>query len=249
MGFLDAFRSKPDAAPEPLLPLPRATRTWPKAQPAAPKAAVPAVSSLSAPPTPPGSRPAPAVPTPKPPTAVVRPPAPKPAVAVAPPPPAPVRPKSDHASLQRPAPAAKADDTSLQRMAPAARKEATQVASAFARWKQTVAPYSAPLPAAARDESSVVVRPAPAAEPPRQQDPVLYAVRAAAKAARGDHEGAIVDYGIAIEIDPKCVTAYAARAASLEALGRTEDAKKDYAKSIEIELRREIARLARPLGS
>ena len=31
--------------------------------------------------------------------------------------------------------------------------------------------------------------------------------------------------------------------------GRTEEAKKDYHASIEIELRREIARLARPLGT
>lgn len=218
MGFLGSFFGKPDQPAEPVLPLPRAVRTWPKAQPAAPRAtAAPPLSSLNAPPP-----------------AVVRPAASTPA-----------RPPAAPA----PAPAAH-EDTSIARMAPAYRKEASQVAQAFAKWKQAQGPSSAaaverPEPAPRRDEpSEVVLRPSP--EPPapaRREDPVMHVARGAAQAARGDHDAAIAAFTRAIEIDPTCTTAWAARACSLEAKGDLEAAKKDYAKSIDIELRQEIARL------
>ena len=221
MGFLNSFFGKPEPAAEPVLPLPRATRTWPKAQPAPGRTApAPAVSSLSAPPPPPAVRPV--APTP------VRPPAP-------------------------PAPAAGAvhEDTSIARMAPAYRKEASQVAQAFAKWKQQKAAAPEPPPAARRDESSeIVLRPSPEppAPPARREDPVMHVARGAAMAARGEHDAAIAAFTRAIEIDPKCTTAWAARACSLEAKGDLDAARKDYAKSIDIELRQEIARQARPLG-
>ena len=213
MGFLGSFFGAPDKPAEPVLPLPRATRTWPKAQPAAPRETAPApVSSLNAPP------------------AVVRPAASTPA-----------RPPA------APAPAAPAahEDTSIARMAPACRKEASQVAQAFAKWKQAKASApEAPAPAARADESSeIVLRPSPEPPPARREDPVMHVARGAALAARGDHDAAIAAFTRAIEIDPKCTTAWAARACSLEAKGDLEAAKKDYAKSIDIELRQEIARL------
>ncbi|HEX7896240.1 MAG TPA: hypothetical protein VF950_00575 [Planctomycetota bacterium] len=211
-------RSTP--VPEPVLPIPRETRTWPKAMPAV-KAAPPPPPAVLAKPAAPVSAPAPA--------AVVKAPAPPPAKTVPAPTivkPTPPRVAAPEGKPAEPPPAAAA-------------REASSVVAAFANWKQATAAKTA---VAGKTETAPSDVP-----PPKREDPVLYVYRAAAKQARGDHDAAIEDLSKAIEIDPTCTTAWAGRALSLEAKGDLAGARRDYAKSIEIELRQEIARLARPL--
>ena len=215
-------RSAP--APEPILPIPRAIRTWPKAVPAAPRPATSVAPPTPATPVGPVSAPAPAAVVKAPPPPPVRTaPAPtivKPAVAAAP------RTVLPEGKPAEPAP-------------PAAHKEASSVVAAFASWKQATS---------AKTAGGGTTETAPAdVPPPKREDPVMFIYRAAAKQARGDHDAAIEDLTKAIEIDPTCTTAWAGRALSLEAKGDLAGARRDYAKSIEIELRQEIARLARPL--
>ncbi len=105
-----------------------------------------------------------------------------------------------------------------------------------------VAPKPVLTPAAIRAAVAAAATPLPGG---RRPDPVMFVARAAAKQARGDHEGAIEDFSRALEIDPACVTAWAGRAVSLEEKGDLEAAKRDYARSIEIEIRGEIARQER----
>lgn len=207
------------SAPEPALPIPRATRAWPKAVPA-----------VKAPP------PAPA-PAPEPPKALASagtaskspvqalPPAVRTPVATTAPAPTAVKPAS------APSAASAGREPS--------HKEASSVVAAFANWKQATAAKTA---VASRTETAPADVP-----PPKREDPVMYVYRAAVKQARGEHDAAIEDLSKAIEIDPTCTTAWAGRALSLEAKGDLAGARRDYAKSIEIELKQEIARLARPL--
>ena len=227
-------RSTPE--PEPALPIPRATRTWPKAVPVVKAAPPPPV--IQAKPVAAVSAPAPApvakapvlqarpVPPPPRPVAPVSAPAPAPVVKAPAPPPAKTGPAPTIVKPAEPPPAAGV-------------REASSVVAAFANWKQATAEKTA---VAGKTETA----PAPAPEG-RREDPVMYVYRAAAKQARGEHDAAIEDLTKALAIDPTCTTAWAGRALSLEAKGDLAGAKRDYAKSIEIELRQEIARLARPL--
>jgi hypothetical protein len=210
------FRRDPPA-PETPLPIPRETRVWPKAMPAARPVAVPA----------PPPRPVVQA-KPAPPAAVVR-AAPPPSTASTP-------------TLVKPSIAAAPRTASEGKPAeppPGASRDASSVVAAFASWKQVNAAKTAE---AGKTETAA----APVPEG-RREDPVMYVYRAAAKQARGEHDAAIEDLSKAIQIDPTCTTAWAGRALSLEAKGDLAGARRDYAKSIEIELRQEIARLARPL--
>jgi tetratricopeptide (TPR) repeat protein len=63
--------------------------------------------------------------------------------------------------------------------------------------------------------------------------------------SQGDHDGAIVDFGKAIELNPNLVQAYASRGVSREAKGDAGGAKSDYSKSIQIEIMNEINRQMR----
>jgi tetratricopeptide (TPR) repeat protein len=63
--------------------------------------------------------------------------------------------------------------------------------------------------------------------------------------SQGDHDGAIADFGKAIELNPNLVQAYASRGVSREAKGDPAGAKSDYSKSIQIEIMNEINRQMR----
>jgi tetratricopeptide (TPR) repeat protein len=181
MSLFGFGRASEPSAP---LPIPRATRTWPKAQPRhAPSYAAPADEPKAAP--------APA----------------KPVLAPA----AETKPSFEP---QKAAPPPVNSASVKPALTPAAIRAAVAPAIAAA----------APAPAV------------------RRPDPVFFVARAAAKQARGDHDGAVEDFGRAIEADPLCVTAWAGRAVSLEARGELEAARRDYATSIKIELQGEISR-------
>lgn len=186
-------RSTPE--PESVLPIPRATRVWPKAAPAAPKAAAtpPPVAPRSAPSTPP---------------AVVRAPAPpRPATAPAP---TAVKP----AEPPPPAPAGAAKEASSVVAAFAHWKQATSAKTAVAGRTET-APADVPPPR--REDPVMYVYRAAAKQARGEHDAAIedltkaieidpscttaWAGRALSLEAKGDLAGARRDYAKSIEIE------------------------------------------------
>jgi tetratricopeptide (TPR) repeat protein len=76
-------------------------------------------------------------------------------------------------------------------------------------------------------------------------DAAAFVKRGLARQAKGDHEGAIEDFSLAIESNPNLAQAYASRGVSREAKGDGAGAKSDYSKSIQIEIMGEISRQIR----